>query len=495
MNQPSRNDPCPCGSGKKYKRCCLRREREVADAEYQRQRGPSIALDWLMDNYPWGVDEILQADFFGGLFEDEHERLADLPADFAEMVSINSAEWLLADGEIDLDADLAADLEANHDVEFDGDLNFDGDPDPDLDGAFDEGNPRLVRELLLEPGGPLFEVEQRRRLEQLFARSMGLYEVEESRPGEGLRLRDTLNREEPSSVWVGEKAGSRTLVRGDILGARLIPGEPVTLSGALYPIPRGSYLNLRAGLLEMFDHCVSEQEKREGIAFLIADAWLKTLVALPPEVVDRSTGEPILLVTDHYEVLDWDRLTSVLAEQSDVEGDWTGEWVRLESVEGGAKRLLYSLTSSKKGRVQLFARTLKLADGGRAWIEGLAPGTLEHRIREQVDPMSSRVGLDAPPAGRSQDQKLPPEEMTALLQASYEQLYGNWADEPVPFLGDLTPRQALADERQREAVIELIRTYEFGEDERARAEGREPASFAFLWRGLGLSLEEHSAES
>ena len=26
MNVPQRNDPCPCGSGKKYKKCCLRRE-------------------------------------------------------------------------------------------------------------------------------------------------------------------------------------------------------------------------------------------------------------------------------------------------------------------------------------------------------------------------------------------------------------------------------------------------------------------------------------
>lgn len=24
--KPGRNDPCPCGSGKKYKRCCIDRE-------------------------------------------------------------------------------------------------------------------------------------------------------------------------------------------------------------------------------------------------------------------------------------------------------------------------------------------------------------------------------------------------------------------------------------------------------------------------------------
>ena len=27
---PGRNDPCPCGSGKKYKRCCLNRDRTLA---------------------------------------------------------------------------------------------------------------------------------------------------------------------------------------------------------------------------------------------------------------------------------------------------------------------------------------------------------------------------------------------------------------------------------------------------------------------------------
>ena len=30
MTQIGRNDPCPCGSGKKYKKCCLNRDREQA---------------------------------------------------------------------------------------------------------------------------------------------------------------------------------------------------------------------------------------------------------------------------------------------------------------------------------------------------------------------------------------------------------------------------------------------------------------------------------
>src|SRR3954465_14025867 len=38
MPKPGRNDPCPCGSGKKYKHCCLEKDQaaELAPAVAQR---------------------------------------------------------------------------------------------------------------------------------------------------------------------------------------------------------------------------------------------------------------------------------------------------------------------------------------------------------------------------------------------------------------------------------------------------------------------------
>jgi len=33
MNKIGRNDPCPCGSGKKYKRCCEKKEAELRPRE------------------------------------------------------------------------------------------------------------------------------------------------------------------------------------------------------------------------------------------------------------------------------------------------------------------------------------------------------------------------------------------------------------------------------------------------------------------------------
>jgi hypothetical protein len=29
-NQPGRNEPCPCGSGKKYKHCCALKEKRLS---------------------------------------------------------------------------------------------------------------------------------------------------------------------------------------------------------------------------------------------------------------------------------------------------------------------------------------------------------------------------------------------------------------------------------------------------------------------------------
>lgn len=43
MPNPGRNDPCPCGSGKKYKRCCLEQERVAAAARIAAQRAKQLA--------------------------------------------------------------------------------------------------------------------------------------------------------------------------------------------------------------------------------------------------------------------------------------------------------------------------------------------------------------------------------------------------------------------------------------------------------------------
>jgi tetratricopeptide (TPR) repeat protein len=43
MAQTGRNDPCPCGSGKKYKRCCLDKDQAAASAKAEAERAAASA--------------------------------------------------------------------------------------------------------------------------------------------------------------------------------------------------------------------------------------------------------------------------------------------------------------------------------------------------------------------------------------------------------------------------------------------------------------------
>ena len=54
MTKPERNAPCPCGSGKKYKKCCLANDEAAARQAADDQRHPHDAATWVDD----GLDDL-----------------------------------------------------------------------------------------------------------------------------------------------------------------------------------------------------------------------------------------------------------------------------------------------------------------------------------------------------------------------------------------------------------------------------------------------------
>ena len=96
MKKLGRNDPCPCGSGKKYKQCCLKAEDIPRDSD--RSEAVPKAIQWIFTKYGQIAREALHEGFFGGLDEDEYATLEDLPGDSYEGIMINAMEWFLADG-------------------------------------------------------------------------------------------------------------------------------------------------------------------------------------------------------------------------------------------------------------------------------------------------------------------------------------------------------------------------------------------------------------
>lgn len=61
MAKIGRNDACPCGSGKKYKRCCLAKDEDAERAAYARQPRATAAELWSLDGEDDMDDELTAA--------------------------------------------------------------------------------------------------------------------------------------------------------------------------------------------------------------------------------------------------------------------------------------------------------------------------------------------------------------------------------------------------------------------------------------------------
>ncbi|HTQ78679.1 MAG TPA: SEC-C metal-binding domain-containing protein, partial [Thermoanaerobaculia bacterium] len=434
------NDPCPCGSGRKYKQCCLREEREHRSPA--RWTGSVVkVLDWLQQRHRRSLERA-RHEFYASLDEERSGRLLQLPEEILSMVDGNSIEWLIAEGEIEV-----------------------------------HGERRLAMDLVLGPGGPLLAVEERQWLEGLARHPMQVYEVQEAIPGEGVWVKNVATAK-ARRVWVRERSASQSLVRWDVLGARLVPvGEEWQISGAIYLIPRDALPGLRAALRVAAR--AGDNPSRPIIA-----AWLGHLTEPPPPLpkfVDSSSGDPILMVTDHYDVTSWDELAACLGGQPDVDGNQEKGWVWLEDTpEGRFQRSRLALNPGRENRLEAFARSLRRAEEGAAWLRQVAGDTLVYRTREIVDPTSALL-QQRPPSTANQPAPIP------LPPEIHRELYRQWPEQPIPALGNLTPREAIRTRSGRQQVVELLKDYEIHEQRSAREQGLEPASFRFLWDELGLS--------
>ena len=457
MKKPGRNDPCPCGSGKKYKYCCLKTEpAQTAQAANDRTEAVSRAIHWLMSKYSRAVREALAEGFFGHLNDDEYARLQEQQGDFFSAIMVNAMEWLLAEGSLTI-----------------------------------SGQARRVADLLLGRGGPLFPVEQRQWLEGLTSTPLGLYEVIAVVPGESLRLKNLLFPEQ-APVLVREKAGSRDAVKFDLLAARILPVDAhYELSGAVYSIPRHRSLELIAELRQELEGVAPDSPEVKAILGVIIPAyWLElfTRAFELPDLVDYATGDPLLWITDHYRVQDWEALDAVMAGQAEVEGNRAEGWARLFEGADGQRRSRLTLDPDRRpDRLKVSYYTQQYADEGRPWFEGIAGGAVVFISREIADPKQL---LSPTPPGNVPEPVAPvplsPEVITDVIEQQLRQWYADWADQPLPALDDRTPREAIQTPEGLEQVKFLLHTYEHGELQQAKDQQRSPVSFDFLWQELGI---------
>ena len=452
-----RNDPCPCGSGRKYKHCCGGAATTRDPDEKGHAGAVERALDWLASRHRNAAGVAIEAMLFGDLTDEERVTLETQDDETWQQIQLNANEWLLAEATIDV-----------------------------------HGKPTRVADLLLGPGGPLFTVEQRQWIAQLSERPLRLYDVTDVVPGRQMTLCDSLETEAPPIV-VTERAGSQESLVGSQVGFRIMDvGDHRELSGAAYPFSLLAGPHVVAALSEANRKRGPRADRSAKLSSIIRRHWLaQYFAALPlPTIVDAVTGEALLLITDHYRVKSWEALQQALSAESDVDGDRETGWSRLEKGSDEQRRPIVSINPERGAdRISVFYKTQGYADRGRPWFEALARDGVQFLSRELSDPKgalaNSSIKQRQKPDRRAPD--LPPDVMAEIIEKAIRQSYATWPDEPIPALGGKTPRQAIRTAAGLERVKGLLRGYEASETQQARRQGRRAISYAFLWKALGIA--------
>ena len=456
-----RNDPCHCGSGRKFKHCHGRPPKQSPSDDHA--KGIELAMSWLEQRHRRPYKEEVKTLIFDEFWPIEDPDPAEVPDEYWGMIHLNVCEWLLARGELTI-----------------------------------KGKRVPVQDLLLGPGGPRLGPRQQDYIRQLASNPLRLYEVTDSRPGQGLTLVDVI-AVDAEPVQVQERTASQTLRSGTLIGTRVVEvDDHLELSGALYPFSPLHAGELNSALSGFLDNW-REQDLDGGeltleLGFFIVGRWFAQMTLPPPlpEFIDASTGEPMMLTTDHFRIVDRKALVEKLAASAELEQEDDGHWVWLEECSDGQLRARLTLTIDppSSDRIQLFCRTKSLADKGRAWFEALTGDSVKHLTRELTDPKGAiAAGGDERSSKSVGSTDIPPEEMTRILEEAAKRIYVDWADNPIPALGDLTPREAMVSSGGLERVKGLLRSYDQSEQDLAREQGRSPVSLQFLWDDLGISRD------
>ena len=456
----SRNDPCSCGSGKKYKHCCLQLAVvQTSTSPFTKPHDGAIAksINWLKTHQRKGWQVAFDNLMHELLIEEDREALSQLDSESAGGIDINLTEWLLAEGSIQI-----------------------------------QGAKRQIADYLIGPFGPSFTPGQRNWIQQLAQRPLRLYRITDVKTGEQMTLCDVLN-EAAEPVVVIERSGSQSARPGMMMGARvMLVQDHHELSGAVYPFSIMAGQDTVSRLQEVADEFGHLPDLAQELAWTLMSSWLQQYVApmSMPDMIDSYSGDPMVSITDYYNVNDWQALAQVLQNCPDLEGSKVDGWSRLLECDDGLTRPILSINLGKKpNQVQVFYRTQNYANQGRIWLEDLAGSCLSILTRRVADPQSMMQQSKRSKSKMAKQSAVPnidPQEFSKLIEGVIRKTYANWCDESIPALSNKTPRQAIQTSAGLERVKGLLRSYQAGEKEQAKEQGRPEVSYDFLWIALGI---------
>ena len=451
-----RNDPCPCGSGKKYKRCCLEQQSAIYSFwAQQRDASDQLTRDMLRFAERRFGDQIHVAW--------KHFNMTDLPFPF---------DAYPAEQQIFLPYFL-----------------FHWDPQRPRTG---KGTIRrggiVARWYELEKGGQLSEME-RLFLEQSTTQPLSFFEVLWSEPGERIRLRDILIGGETEVV---ERSGSRMLQKGDIVYAQIWKLPTLSILGCTAPIGipptwKGEVIGLRKQLRKK----IAKQNRdltpddlvRHQDAIRLKYLTIRDGLYTPPRLANTD-GDPLVFHTLKFRIESPERAFNALAplallqsKEELLEEAKFGKDGRLESIEFNwrkkGNRKIPSWDNTILGNIKIAGQSViaevnseNRAKLLRAEIERRLGASVTHQSTtaqtadEMLAKASKRTKAQAKKDDEFEQALLRDPEAKRRLQQIIQKQVEDWVNQKVPALGGRTPSEAVRDPDGREIVESLLLDWE-----------------------------------
>jgi hypothetical protein len=364
---------------------------------------------------------------------------------------------------------------------------------------------------------------------------MSLYEVSDVVQDTSFRARDLVRGGD--SMLISERSATRSLKQWDRIAARVVQlGSQMHISGAVLPYDRAASEKLLKVLRNVAKRTDKEKQKLADLigrdvndptisnafsqaellrasAPAITTVWLIDIIdrATTPEIpeVRNAEGDELLFCTLHYPFAagaSADNIQSALSRCAELRPasatfwNWIGP-ERLARVVGEQKQPLKSQTFSTMmddgtlvlGNVELKDQALTLsvnsqarADRGRALLSEVLDGLVGQPLVEIQTLEQCMATRDFAPPPRL---NLSPQKRRTIIHDALDRHYRGLLDQPIPVLGNKSPRAAVKTAKGRTKVVDWLKTLE---NHTAKMIGHndEMATYDLSWLWIELGVTE-----
>jgi len=421
-----RNDPCPCGSGKKYKKCCLPKdrgqgkvdedERNLRDAILEFAASERFSYDWkrALDMYRAGSEDV---DF----------------REFAEEVEF--IDWVI------------------HDYR-----------------CMSSGEP-LVTIFAREKASSLNE-RQRRILTEWQSTLFGVYEIVGISKGEGIRLKDIITGEE---YFVYDASASNATTLWDLLVTRVISVDGrLGLSGAGKLLPQTRKRDLKDLLETEFMQYQEMHREASFREFLREKSHTVIQYASGEQIptVKTPEGDDFYFARALYGLKDreatkitLDKMQELRSAGKNDDGAYVYNWLEEErSTDQKDRRHGRGSFEERRvlGVVTLTRDSLELECFSNERLSRLQE-LLERELRSSITFLAD-LSMDVEMAlkqsrNRPREEKpvLPKDEEKRVMKEYLNHYYlGKWINMKIPALRNKTPLQAMKTEEGKASLTQLL---------------------------------------